>query len=920
MIVRRLLPALAAVVVLATTAFADPAPDAAADPLAGIAAALEAGDAAAARTAIEASALDAVALAPAWQELAYIYYRAEDFAAARDCLATARDGFAASAAPDADALAWVGADLAEMHRLLGDFDAAERELLAAVETSRRKREPDAIHAVLLNNLAGLTWDQGRLDETERLLREALPAREAAGDTLALATALLNLGSVRRAQHVGGEAHELHERALRLARGQVPADDPELLWFLKEAALSASSVGARTEALARRQEALALVDAQDGGFGPDRVELWHEVARDLAAGGDADEARTAFRRARDTAESVFGTAHARTGAIAADLAIFEGRRLGFDDPRVREIVAAALAALEGTRSEPMALARARVARASEFRAGDRPDEARTQLRNALSLIDDLRAHRGSDRARIEFLADHANWSDELIAWCVQDGRVDEALAQVERVRARVLRERIAGGQIDLRAGLPPELADDLERRLRTARRTISQTRLQLEGLRAAGGKADATAVSAQEAALRDALTDYEAAENDLKLHSPAWQEVLRAESPAIALADLRDRLHRRGEMILAYRIGAERSWAFVVSGDAPPTAWALTTAGEPLTRDRLAHLVRAVHGPTVVAAAGTNERGVVATKPFGAAPAAPAGPPSPVASEALARAILPPPVRAELERHAAVVVLPDSHLHQVAFDGLVWTAAGGDVRYWLDDGPIVSVAPSLSAAARSPASSPAHRDRGGRLLSVANPAFGSAALAPLPGAERESAAIRATFAPDRVVALVGAEATETRVRELAPGCRYLHFATHGLARETEDESLAALAFAANPAGTDDGFLHLFEIYELELDAELAVLSACDTNVGPVVEGEGVFALSRGFHGAGVARVVATLRPVHDDATAELMRTFFAAVTAAESNSEPPDYARLLRDAKRALRKGDEWSSPHYWAPFVLSQAH
>jgi CHAT domain-containing protein len=86
----------------------------------------------------------------------------------------------------------------------------------------------------------------------------------------------------------------------------------------------------------------------------------------------------------------------------------------------------------------------------------------------------------------------------------------------------------------------------------------------------------------------------------------------------------------------------------------------------------------------------------------------------------------------------------------------------------------------------------------------------------------------------------------------------------------------------------------------------------------VAGEGVFALSRGFHAAGVARVIASLWPVNDASTAQLIGTMFREAATGDS-ARPPDWTRLLRDAKRAVRAQAATSEPFYWSPFVLSGA-
>jgi len=117
--------------------------------------------------------------------------------------------------------------------------------------------------------------------------------------------------------------------------------------------------------------------------------------------------------------------------------------------------------------------------------------------------------------------------------------------------------------------------------------------------------------------------------------------------------------------------------------------------------------------------------------------------------------------------------------------------------------------------------------------------------------------------------------------------------------------------------DDGFLTLPEIYQLGLaGCELTLLSACETNFGPQQQGEGVWALSRGFLVAGSRRVMASNWLVDDEAAASLVSYFCSLIAKAEKKGSPPDYAAALHQAKQWVRKQQKWQSPYYWGTFVL----
>ena len=196
------------------------------------------------------------------------------------------------------------------------------------------------------------------------------------------------------------------------------------------------------------------------------------------------------------------------------------------------------------------------------------------------------------------------------------------------------------------------------------------------------------------------------------------------------------------------------------------------------------------------------------------------------------------------------------------------------------------------------------------------------LIELPGTALETEEIRKAFASSGVLPLTELKATEPQLRENVSGKRYVHLATHGLVDERGRSLFSALALTPPPGEAttteDDGFLQLYEIYELNLsECELAVLSACQSNVGTNFEGEGVFALSRGFLAAGSRRVIGSQWSVDDASTAELIGNFFRKIAAMEKAGERIDIAQALRDAKRHVRSQGQWSVPYYWAPFILT---
>jgi CHAT domain-containing protein len=196
------------------------------------------------------------------------------------------------------------------------------------------------------------------------------------------------------------------------------------------------------------------------------------------------------------------------------------------------------------------------------------------------------------------------------------------------------------------------------------------------------------------------------------------------------------------------------------------------------------------------------------------------------------------------------------------------------------------------------------------------------LTPLPFSRREMQWVAEVFGAKGIdVAWLKQElATEATVRHNVSDRRIAHFACHGLVDQAYGNLFGALALT--PGGSpndpaDDGFLTLAEVYELNLKGcELAILSACDTNIGPQQRGESIWALSRGFLVAGSRRVVASNWLVDDESAASLVSYFCSILAKAEKEGGVVDYASALHAAKRWVRSQEKWARPYYWGTFVL----
>lgn len=192
------------------------------------------------------------------------------------------------------------------------------------------------------------------------------------------------------------------------------------------------------------------------------------------------------------------------------------------------------------------------------------------------------------------------------------------------------------------------------------------------------------------------------------------------------------------------------------------------------------------------------------------------------------------------------------------------------------------------------------------------------LAWLPGSLAELNAVAGDFPQGKAVIVTGDAATESAVKESVAiaEAQYVIFSTHGLlASQSSVSGEPGLVFTppeeSAKSDHDDGLLTASEAAALRLQADLVVLSACNTAASDgSAGGEGLSGLARGFFYAGARSLMVSHWPVSDEATSRLITGVFQRLRAKENP------AMALQEAMRELRHDPRWASPEYWAPFVL----
>jgi CHAT domain-containing protein len=184
---------------------------------------------------------------------------------------------------------------------------------------------------------------------------------------------------------------------------------------------------------------------------------------------------------------------------------------------------------------------------------------------------------------------------------------------------------------------------------------------------------------------------------------------------------------------------------------------------------------------------------------------------------------------------------------------------------------------------------------------------------LPFSRREALTIAALAPPERTLNAIDFDASREAVTDPSVAdYRFVHFATHGVVDSQHPElSGLVLSLVDRTGRAREGFLRVHELYNLDLGADLVVLSACRTALGTEIKGEGIVGLVRGFMYAGSPRVVSSLWDVRDAATAELMTELYRRML-----SDGFTAAAALRAAQLSMWRSGQYQAPFYWGAFIL----
>lgn len=734
----------------------------------------------------------------------------------------------------------------------------------------RARDNRAGEGATLANMGVLYANQGRFTEALNSFQQALGILDDVGDWTTAGIALHNMGTVYEAQRRYPEASAIYQKALTVHRRVGNREgEANTLNSLGSVALEQ---GDYSDALEVLQQSLVIRQAIRDRAG-ESVTL-HNIGAVYEKQGQYAEAMACYQQALAIKQEV----RDRRG---------QGRTLtniGFIH-QIQEHYTEALDVYEEALTinrevgDPVGEAITLNNVAPIYQAQKLYPEALDTYEQAMTLLETLRANAGGEQGRASFIAKFNRLYARAIALYHQQGQNEQAFFTSERNRARSFLDSLVTDHVLLN----DNTAADLLVRERDTYNRRQALQAAIRQAKAAG--TDVTKLesqlSAAEKAHQEALAAIAARSDQLAALTPG-----RSSQTLLDVAGVQQRLET-GTALLSFYTLEKQTLAFLITPDH------FEVVELPVSREQLTNQV-------------SHLRDLLAFK-------------QPEATQAAAQELyqtLIPDFQSRLPTlPSRLLIVPHGPLHYLPFAALYNSTQAKYLveQYELVMLPSASVLPFITAD-RQPSSSdltalvvgnPTPGDLTADFLAGADPVE----LPPLPYAQKEAEAIAALY---NIEPLFGADATESAVRRQAEQAGIVHLAAHGYYNPAAPlNSLIALAPAPQADGTSsDGWLTVGEVYGLNLkQADLVVLSACQTQLGELSAGDELVGLTRAFIFAGTPSVMASLWNVDDAATAHLMEKFYIHLRAGMSK------ATALRQAQ--LDTLADFPDPYYWAAFTLS---
>lgn len=762
----------------------------------------------------------------------------------------------------------------------GDFalanDCYQKDLVLG-----EKLHDDTVIFNAVGNLGVLNLERGDYAQALLYMRRAADLAERFGNKRATSLAWINMGQIFERQGDYAQAAAYTQRALDAATAADDRQKMGVAWF--NLGTEDQFNGDLTGALAKYEKSLAIVEAL--GDKLHACAALTEMGAAHMARKEYAEAIELFQKALHIEEELGAPDYTATTLI--DLAAADNAKGDFEEALRLATRAQGLAG-RGIQIQPAW--RAHFQAGSAYRGLGQLDRAEAEYARSISVIEGIRLHLvGGESEQAAFFANRLEPYHQMMALLAEAGRNSEAFAYAERAKARVLVDILRTGRPQLDKVLT------VEERRRDGELRMKLASLNMRFMRQpASSESNSGSQSSLQSELQNARLEYAVFQTNLYAAHPEIK-TQRGEMDPIRVEEAQQLLPP-GSAFVEAAVTSDKLFMFVSPGMGSQQRQAeLQVFVQPIEAEKLGELVEQFRRQL----AGRDLR-------FRAT------------ASRLYQLVLGP-LRGSLKGKERLVIIPDGVLWNLPFQALVSPTG----RYLLEDYSI-SYAPSLTALqAMTRVKQQRRREPGGAtLLAMGNPTEAAPAgnrgkvtansreSGSLPQTENEVRQLGQIYGRSKSRIYVGPDATESRFKAEAAQADVLHLATHGVLNDANPLYSYVLLATDEKDRSEDGMLEAGELLQLQMRAELVVLSACETARGRFGAGEGMIGLSWALFVSGVPSTVLSQWRVDSDSTTRLMTAFH------RNRQNRMSDAQALRAAALTVRKDPAWLHPFYWAPFIM----
>jgi CHAT domain-containing protein len=540
---------------------------------------------------------------------------------------------------------------------------------------------------------------------------------------------------------------------------------------------------------------------------------------------------------------------------------------------------------------------RILAGQAYQALNQPDEAKKAFTDAISAIEETRNQIvGNEQQQQQFFAGKLAPYYGMLSLLIGQNNSTEAFAFAERAKARALLDVLQTGKLNITKAM--SLAEKQQEQKFNSELVSLNAQIYTEKLRTQQDQARLNELNAR---LQKARLDMEAFQASLYAAHPELK-VQRGQAQALSLTDAAALIPDNKTALLEFVVSEDQTFLFVLTKNksaSPSSSADLKLYKIDIKQKELAKLCREFRQRLADRRVHYQD---IATQLYD---------------------LLLKPVRASLAGKTNLVIIPDGVLWELPFQALQPAR-----NHFLIEDSAISYAPSLTVLHKMVTSRPTRSTKASTtLLAVGNPIVSGETstrvksvlmdeqLLPLPEAERQVKLLGQLYTASQSKVYVGQAASEAIVKAEAGGSRILHLATHGILNDASP-MYSQIVLARSPGDSnEDGLLEAWEIMNLELKADLVVLSACETGRGKLGAGEGMIGLSWALFVAGSPATVVSQWKVESASTTELMVEFHRNLRV-ENRGQRLTKAEALRRAALKLLKMKDYRHPFYWAAFVI----